>query len=212
MWAVVVAAGSGARFGGAKQYEQIAGRSVLEWSVSAAQRACEGVVVVVPPADVGRRPLPVSRPPDAVVGGGETRSQSVRNGLAAVPDSAEIVVVHDAARPLAGPDLWEAAIEAVRRGADAALCAVPVSDTVKRVSGGHVLETVDRTNLVAVQTPQAFRAGALRNAHARGGEATDDGALVEAGGGRVVVVPGSPANIKITHPQDLLLAAALVGP
>lgn len=211
MWAVVVAAGSGARFGGAKQYEQIAGRSVLEWSVSAAQRACEGVVVVVPAADVGRRPLPVSRPPDAVVGGGETRSQSVRHGLAAVPDSAEIIVVHDAARPLAGPELWEAAIEAVRRGADAALCAVPVSDTVKRVAGGHVLETVDRTDLVAVQTPQAFRAGALRNAHARGGEATDDGALVEAGGGRVVVVPGSSANIKITHPQDLLLAAALVG-
>lgn len=211
MWAVVVAAGSGARFGGAKQYEQIAGRSVLEWSVSAAQRACEGVVVVVPAADVGRRPLPVARPPDAVVGGGATRSQSVRYGLAAVPDDAEIIVVHDAARPLAGPDLWEAAIEAVRGGADAALCAVPVSDTVKRVAGGHVLETVDRTDLVAVQTPQAFRAGALRNAHARGGEATDDGALVEAGGGRVVVVPGSSANIKITHPQDLLLAAALVG-
>ena len=185
---------------------------MLEWSVSAAQRACEGVVVVIPAGDVGRRPLPVSRPPDAVVGGGETRSQSVRNGLAAVPDTAEIIVVHDAARPLAGPQLWADAIEAVRLGADAAICAIPVADTVKRVGGGHVVATVPRADLVAVQTPQAFRAGALRNAHARGGEATDDSALVEAGGGRVVVVNGSPANIKITHPEDLLVAAALVGP
>ena len=184
---------------------------MLEWSVSAAQQACEGVVVVIPAADVGRRPLPVSRPPDAVVGGGETRSESVRKGLAAVPDDAEIIVVHDAARPLAAPQLWRDAIEAVRRGADAAICAVAVSDTVKRVSGAHVIETVPRADLVAVQTPQAFRAGALRNAHARGVEATDDSALVEAGGGRVVVVPGSTANIKITHPQDLVVAAALVG-
>lgn len=134
----------------------------------------------------------------------------MRNGLAAVPDDAEIIVIHDAARPLAGPQLWADSIEAIRAGADAALCAVGVSDTIKRVEGGHVIATVDRADLVAVQTPQAFRAGALRNAHARGGEATDDGALVEAGGGRVVVVPGSPTNIKITHRRDLVVASALV--
>ena len=182
----------------------------MEWSVSAAQRACDGVVVVVPAADLGRRPLPVTRPPDAVVAGGDTRSQSVRNGLAAVPDDAGIIVVHDAARPLAGPDLWMAAIAAVRDGADGAICAVAVSDTIKRVEDGRVTETVDRSELVAVQTPQAFEATVLRAAHAEGGDATDDGALVEARGGRVVVVPGSPMNLKITHPQDLVIATALV--
>ncbi|GAC1589876.1 MAG: hypothetical protein NVS3B21_06920 [Acidimicrobiales bacterium] len=182
----------------------------MEWSVSAAQRACDGVVVVVPAADLGRRPLPVTRPPDVVVAGGETRSQSVRNGLAAIPDDVGIVVVHDAARPLAGPDLWAAAIAGVRDGADGAICAVAVSDTIKRVQDGRVTQTIDRGDLVAVQTPQAFDAAILRAAHAEGGDATDDGALVEARGGRVVVVPGSPMNLKVTHPQDLIVANALV--
>jgi len=210
VWAVVVAAGSGTRFGGPKQYELVHGRAVLDWSLLAARAACDGVVAVVPPADLGRRPLPASRPPDAVVAGGGTRSASVRNGLDAVPADAEIVVVHDAARPLAGPELWRAAIAAVRAGADAAICAVPVTDTVKRVEGVDVVATIDRSSLVAIQTPQAFRAGALRDAHAGAGEATDDAALVEAAGGRVVVVPGSPINLKITHPYDLVVAAALL--
>jgi len=233
VWAVVVAGGSGSRFGGAKQYETIDGRAVIEWSLTAAADACDGVVAVVPPRDVVHRPLMMSRPPDVVVGGGRTRSASVRNGLAAVPDDASIVVVHDAARPLAAAPLWAASIDAVRCGADAALCAVPLTDTVKRVSevapsrcegplepggvrsegplGPWVVETIDRSALVAVQTPQAFRAAVLRAAHLGGPEATDDGALVEALGGRVVIVPGSPVNIKITHPHDLVLAAALAG-
>ena len=209
VWAVVVAAGSGSRFGGSKQYELLLGRAVLEWSLTTAGAVCDGVVAVIPVADVGRRPLPVTRPPDAVVGGGATRSASVRNGLAAVPADAEIVVIHDAARPLAAPGLWAAAVTAVRRGADAALCAVPVTDTIKRVDGVDVIDTVPRDRLVAVQTPQAFNAAVLRAAHAGGTDATDDGALVEAAGGRVVVVPGSPTNLKITHPHDLAVAAAL---
>lgn len=208
VWAIVVAAGVGARYGGAKQYDLVSGASVLDRSVKAARAACDGVVVVVPPQDADR----AVDGADRVVPGGTTRSASVRAGLAAVPGDAEVVVVHDAARPLAGPGLWLAAIDAVFAGADAALCAVPVTDTIKRVSGDTVVATVDRAELVAVQTPQAFRAEALRAAHAAGGDATDDGALVEAAGGRVVVVPGSPANVKITHRHDLAVAEALLGP
>ncbi len=205
VWAVVVAAGSGSRFGGAKQFEPLHGRTVLDWSVAAARRSCAGVVVVLP-----RENMTVAVEADTVVPGGATRSASVRAGLDAVPGDATVVVVHDAARPLAGPDLWDAVVAAVESGADAAICAVPCSDTIKRVADGAVVATVDREALVAVQTPQAFRAGVLRAVHAAGGEATDDAALVEAAGGRVVVVPGSPENIKITHPADLVVAEALM--
>ena len=206
-WAIVVAAGRGARYGGPKQYDVIGGMTVLARSVAQARGACDGVVVVVAAEDAGR---PVDGA-DRVVAGGASRSASVRAGLEALPDDAEVVVVHDAARPLAGPELWAAAIAAVVSGADAALCAVAVTDTVKRVDGDDVVATVDRTELVAVQTPQAFRAAALRVAHAAGLDATDDGALVEAAGGRVVVVPGSVTNLKITHPHDLAVAEALLG-
>jgi 2-C-methyl-D-erythritol 4-phosphate cytidylyltransferase len=136
----------------------------------------------------------------------------VRAGLDAVVESAAVVVVHDAARPLASPDLFDAVIDAVRAGADAAVPGVPISDTVKRVDGDHVVETIARDELVAVQTPQAFRADALRAAHTASGEATDDAALVEAMGGRVVVVPGDPRNLKITTPAELVVAAALLAP
>jgi 2-C-methyl-D-erythritol 4-phosphate cytidylyltransferase len=112
--------------------------------------------------------------------------------------------VHDAARPFAAPALFEAVVAAVRAGADGAVPGIPVSDTIKRVVGGAVVATLDRDELVAVQTPQAFAAAALRRAHADGAaEATDDAALVEATGGRVVVVPGDPANTKITLRADL---------
>jgi 2-C-methyl-D-erythritol 4-phosphate cytidylyltransferase len=142
-------------------------------------------------------------PADTVVSGGATRSASVRAGLAAVPAGAEVVIVHDAARPFAAPALFEAVVAAVRDGADAAVPGVPLADTVKRVAGSHVVETLDRDRLVAVQTPQAFKVDALRRAHAGAGEATDDAALVEAAGGLVVVVPGDPANTKITLRTDL---------
>jgi 2-C-methyl-D-erythritol 4-phosphate cytidylyltransferase len=203
----VVAAGRGARYGGPKQYDVIGGMTVLERSVALARAACDGVVVVVPGEDAGR---PVAGA-DRVVAGGASRSASVRAGLAALPDDAEVVVVHDAARPLAGPELWAAAIAAVVAGADAALCAIAVTDTVKRVHDEDVVATVDRAELVAVQTPQAFRTAALRAAHSAGHDATDDGALVEASGGRVVVVPGSVTNLKITHRHDLAVAEALLG-
>jgi 2-C-methyl-D-erythritol 4-phosphate cytidylyltransferase len=201
-----VAAGRGTRFGGAKVEEDLGGRRVLDWSLDAARAASDGVVLVVAPERAGRTEPGV----DAVVPGGETRSDSVRAGLAAVPAAATVVVVHDAARPFAGAPLFDAVVAAVRDGADAAIPGVPVVDTVKRVRDGRVVETVDRAELVAVQTPQAFRAEALRSAHARGGDATDDAALVERAGGRVVVVPGDPSNAKVTTPADLAaLRAAL---
>ena len=205
-WVVIVAAGSGARFGGAKQWAPLAGRRVVDWCVDAARvtPACAGVVVVVAADEVATVVVPGA---DVVVAGGATRSASVRAGLAAVPHDVDVVVVHDGARPLASTGLLEAVVAAVRAGADAALPAVPVTDTVKRVGvDGVVTGTVDRAGLMAVQTPQAFAAGALRRAHEGGPEATDDGALVEAIGGRVVVVPGEPHNIKLTEPGDLATA------
>ncbi|MDQ6617752.1 MAG: 2-C-methyl-D-erythritol 4-phosphate cytidylyltransferase [Actinomycetota bacterium] len=200
VWAIVVAAGAGRRFGGAKQFEPLLGRRVVDWSLAAAQAACDGVVPVLPPD----RLEPGAQP------GGATRSGSVRAGLAAVPDNAEIVVVHDAARPLARPELFARVIAAVRAGADAAIPVIPVADTIKRVSGDRVTETVDRMTLVAVQTPQAFRAEALRKAHAEELEATDDAALVEAVGGIVVTVAGDSGNFKLTTPDDLVVAAVLL--
>ncbi|HVE46947.1 MAG TPA: 2-C-methyl-D-erythritol 4-phosphate cytidylyltransferase [Acidimicrobiales bacterium] len=206
VWAVVVAAGSSQRFGRPKLYEQLAGRRVLDWSLDAARLACDGVVLVVPPELV-----PAAEPgADLVVAGGATRSASVRCGLAAVPTGAEVVVVHDGARPLAGAKLFTAVLEAVRAGADGAVCAVPVADTVKRVEAGRVVGTVERAGLWAVQTPQAFSAAVLRQAHAGAGEATDDAGLVEAAGGLVVVVDGDPHNLKLTGPVDLVVAEALV--
>jgi 2-C-methyl-D-erythritol 4-phosphate cytidylyltransferase len=206
MWVIVVAAGSGSRFGRPKQYEELAGRPVLDWSVAAARAAAggsgDGVVVVVPPE---RAAKPASGA-DTVVGGGATRSSSVRAGLAAVPADADVIVVHDGARPLAGAELFARVVGAVRDGADAAVPAVDVTDTLRHRSG----RAVDRNGLVAVQTPQAFRASSLRRAHAAEPEATDDASLVEAAGGKVVVVEGSPANLKITRPVDLALAEALL--
>jgi 2-C-methyl-D-erythritol 4-phosphate cytidylyltransferase len=205
VWAIVVAAGRGERFGRPKQRELICGQSVVERSAAAAHEACDGVVVVLPPGDM----LPVAHA-DMTVPGGATRSASVRAGLAVVPQDAKVIVVHDAARPLASAALWRSAIDAVLHGADAALCAVPVTDTIKRVDGDQVVATLDRAELVAVQTPQAFRAALLRAVHEAERDATDDGALVEAAGGQVVVVAGSATNLKITHPNDLLVAEALL--
>jgi 2-C-methyl-D-erythritol 4-phosphate cytidylyltransferase len=209
VWTVVVAGGSGARFGAAKQFEQLGDRRVVDWALEAAQTASTGVVLVVPPDRVVTgEPLA-----DVVVAGGATRSASVRAGLAAVPPEADVVLVHDAARPLAPVALFEAVVAAVADdGADAAVPGVAVSDTIKRVApGGAVVETVDRTSLVAVQTPQAFRAAALRAAHEREPEATDDAALIEAAGGRVVVVDGDTRAMKVTTREDLAFARALVG-
>jgi 2-C-methyl-D-erythritol 4-phosphate cytidylyltransferase len=204
VWGIVVAAGRGSRFGAPKQFLALNGVRLVDRAVTTASAACDHVVVVLPPGE------PWAGPPVTVTAvGGATRSDSVRSGLASVPSDADVVVVHDAARPLATARLFAAVVDAVRAGADAAVPGISLSDTVKRVDGDRVVETVERDDLVAVQTPQAFRAAALRAAHARGGDATDDAALVEQSGGVVVVVAGDRRNIKITGAEDLALAAAL---
>ena len=134
----------------------------------------------------------------------------MRAGLAAVPEEAEVIVVHDAARPLAGPALFAAVVDAVRAGAVCAIPVLPVADTLKQTAHGLVVSTVDRDGLVSVQTPQAFAADVLRRAHQGGGRTTDDAALVEELGLPVRTVPGDPRNLKLTRPDDLGLIEALL--
>ncbi len=201
-WTIVVAAGKGSRFGGAKQYETLAGRRVLDWSVAAARSVSAGVVLVVPGEAASEEEPAVER----TVVGGATRSASVRAGLEAVPREASVVLVHDAARPLASAVLFARVVEAVRAGADAVVPAVSVVDALRSRAG----RPVDRDQLVAVQTPQGFRADALRAAHVGSPEATDDAALVEASGGRLVILEGERTNLKVTERTDLVLAAAIL--
>jgi 2-C-methyl-D-erythritol 4-phosphate cytidylyltransferase len=195
---IVVAAGRGTRFGGPKHIADLAGEPLWRRARDALlQGGCEYTVVV---ADL----------PGAVPGG-ERRRDSVAAGLRALPGEVEFVLVHDAARAMAGPDLARAVIARLRAGGcDGVVPAVPLRDTIKAVDGEVVTATVDRAGLVLVQTPQGFRAAALRAAHASGSEdASDDAVLVERAGGRVVTVPGEVTNLKITYPEDLRLAEAL---
>lgn len=217
VWAVVVAAGAGRRYGSRpKQYEDLGGERVIDRSLATARAAADHVVVVLAPGDAAEgEALVESGAADVAVAGGAERADSVRAALAVIDADAAVIVVHDAARPLASAALHQAVVAAVHAGADAAIPGVPLSDTVKRVAPGEqggevVVETLDRSALVAVQTPQAFRADLLRRAHAAGADATDDAALVEAVGGTVVVVPGEATNLKITGPQDLALATVLL--
>jgi 2-C-methyl-D-erythritol 4-phosphate cytidylyltransferase len=215
VWSIVVAGGSGRRFGEPKQFSSLGGRPVLAWAVEACRGVSDGVVLVVP-ADVDTDDSAYAGA-DAVVAGGATRADSVRHGLDAVPADADIVVVHDAARPLAPPALFASVLAALgEEGVDGAIPGLAPSDTIKVVDGAmNVTSTLDRAALVAVQTPQAFRAVALRAAHTRaangqGDAATDDAMLVEASGGRVRVVPGHAENLKITTPDDLEVAERLL--
>jgi len=198
VWAIVVAAGAGHRFGGPKQFEPLGAGTVLDRSLEVARQVVDGVVAVVPP---GRAKA------DDEVDGGATRSDSVRCGLAPVPPEVDVIVVHDGARPFATTDLYRAVIGAVRAGADGAVPGVPVTDTIKIIDEERtVVTTPDRARLVAVQTPQAFAAARLRAAHEGAPQGTDDAALVEAIGGRVVVVEGETDNRKLTVPEDLAWA------
>jgi 2-C-methyl-D-erythritol 4-phosphate cytidylyltransferase len=204
---IVAAGGSGERLGAdtPKAFVVLGGRSLLDWSLEALRPACDRVVSAVPPG--------YEEAPDRVTGG-VSRSASVRNALAAAPE-ATVAVVHDAARPLVEPELVERCIAALQEGVDGAIAAAPMTDTVKEGAGGRVLRTLDRSTLWAVQTPQAFRAEALRRAldvdEGTLATATDDAALVESAGGTVVVVEAPPENLKITSATDLRVAEALLG-
>lgn len=207
MWAIVVAAGSGTRFGRPKQFELLAGRRVLDRSIEAARSVAQGVVVVLP---AGTAPADMAHA-DAVVQGGATRSASVRAALGALPPEVDFVIVHDAARPLATPSLFATVLGALAGGAAASIPVLQVNETVKRVEKGTVAGTLERDGLVTVQTPQAFRAEVLLAAHRGQADASDDAALVEMLGLEVAVVPGDPRNLKITVPSDLVVAEALLG-
>jgi 2-C-methyl-D-erythritol 4-phosphate cytidylyltransferase len=207
--AIVVAAGRGERLGTAlpKAFVPVGGRPMVEWGVEAASAVARAVVVALPPG---------AAPPAGAVGveGGPTRSHSVRNALAAVPPGDDPVVVHDAARPLAGTELFRRVLAALGES-DAAIAAAPLADTVKEAdAAGRVTRTLDRARLWAVQTPQAFRRAVLERALAVPEEvlsiATDDAWLVERVGGTVQIVPSSRENLKVTTPFDLRLAESLV--
>lgn len=229
--AIIPAGGSGSRMGGgeagesggsggaasarvAKQFLEIGGEPILLRSIRPFLEppAFRWVVVALPEAEAGDPPeyLPAAV---TVVRGGATREDSVRAALAAVPDEAEVVLVHDAARPLIDRGLVDRVLRAAAAGAGA-LAAVPVSDTLKRVRDGRVVETVDRSTLWRAQTPQGFPRDMIVAAHRQAAEqgihATDDAALVERLGGRVEVVPGDDRNLKVTRPEDLVLAEALL--
>jgi 2-C-methyl-D-erythritol 4-phosphate cytidylyltransferase len=216
--ALLLAAGLGERLGGggAKGLVELGGRPLLSYSVEAVDRASsiEAFVVAAPPGLEDAAKRAASSPKLlAVVAGGETRQASVRAALDAVPEGFDAVVCHDVARPFAGPELFDRVVAALA-GADGAVPALPVSDTVKVVDGEVVLETLPRHRLVVVQTPQAFRRAAVEAAHraARGASlvATDDAALLERAGFRVVTVNGDPSNRKITVPEDLRWAEAML--
>jgi len=206
----VVAGGSGARFAGEvpKQYLPLGSQRVLDWSLQAMQRWVGNRVILVVPADFLHHPEPLAA---RVVCGGPTRSASVRAGINALPPEAAYVVVHDAARPLVSDEVMTEIVSALVGGAECVVPGVPVTDTVKRVRNALVMETLDRAELVAVQTPQGFVADVLRRAHADGAEATDDAALVEQAGGFTVVVAGDPLTRKITTADDLEWLSARIG-
>ncbi len=211
--ALIVAAGSGERLGAdrPKALVELGGRAMLLHSVDAlrAVTGIERIIVALPPATVLHGIESVE--------GGATRSESVRRALQAGGEEDELVLVHDAARPLLTPELAERVIEALSAdpAADAAIAAAAVSDTIKRAGpDGIVLQTLPRSELWSVQTPQVFRRAALASALDVGAEelavATDDASLIERAGGRVVVVASDPSNLKVTTPVDLRLAELLL--
>jgi 2-C-methyl-D-erythritol 4-phosphate cytidylyltransferase len=218
--ALLVAAGSGERLGAKmpKAFVALAGRPLAAWSLDAiAAAGVPRAVVAVPPGHgaaaeeaLGTDAFPLGL---AFVEGGATRSESVRNALAAA-GAVDAVLVHDAARPLAPPELFTRTLAALA-GADAAIAAARVTDTVKEAGpDGLVVRTHDRSRLWAIQTPQAFRADVLRRALDVPAEvlaqATDDAWLVERAGGSVRVVESPPANFKVTTPHDLAVAESLL--
>jgi 2-C-methyl-D-erythritol 4-phosphate cytidylyltransferase len=212
VWAVLVAAGRGERLGSdlPKAFVPLGGQPLLAESLARldASELIDGVVVVAPPeweepailcaAEIAAGKV------SACVPGGETRSDSVRIGVAEVPPEAAVILVHDAARPLVDDAVVERVLAGIGAGFDGAVPALPIADTVKRAPGGVVAETLDRSDLVAVQTPQGFVAETLRRAlAARDGSETDCSALVERAGGRIRVVRGDPRLLKVTTREDL---------
>ena len=219
--AIVLAAGAGRRVGAdePKAFLPIGGRPMLSVATGAAAASpAVRSIVVAAPEGWTERALACVRgcgvPVDVVVGG-TTRQASVRAALEAVPSDVGVVVIHDAARPFAPPDLFTAVIVAVSGDTPGVVPVVPVNDTVKEVTDGRIVGTLDRDRLALAQTPQAFDVAALRLAHRRaaerGLELTDDASALEHDGASVVAVAGDPSNVKITTLLDLANADARMG-
>ena len=223
--AIVPAAGHGERLGlgTPKALRTLGGAPLLVHALRALawSRTIDLAVVALPPDRVAETERALADYDWAldvhVVARGPDRQISVASGLAALPPDADVVIVHDAARPLAPPELVGRVVDRIRSGAEACVPVVPLADTVKQVSGEAVTQTLDRSALRAVQTPQGFRRDVLERAHAWaeqvGSEAssiTDDAGLVEHLGVTVHVVPGAPEAFKVTDPLDLLLAEAVI--
>jgi 2-C-methyl-D-erythritol 4-phosphate cytidylyltransferase len=218
-WAILVAAGSGSRLGGdrPKAFVGLGGRPLLAESLERLDLSdwIDAIVVAAPagweePTILLAEEIVASKVA-SVVTGGATRAESVRNALDEVPDDALVVLVHDAARPLVEDAVLDRLVGRLGEGFDGVVPALPLRDTVKRVDGGAVVETVPRDDLVAVQTPQVFLAERLRAAYAGDlAGATDCASLVERSGGRIGVVTGDPRLVKVTTADDLALAERLL--
>jgi 2-C-methyl-D-erythritol 4-phosphate cytidylyltransferase len=216
VWAVLAAAGRGERLGGdrPKAFAKLRGRPLLAESLERLEASgwVDAIVIVAPPgweepAILLAEELACSKVV-ACVAGGATRAESVRAGSAEVNEDAAVIVVHDAARPALAEEVLERVLTALNEGWDGAVPALPLTDTIKRVRDGQVVETLPRRELAAAQTPQAFLAPILREALAGDlAGATDCAALVEARGGRVTTVPGDPRLVKVTDAADLELVA-----
>jgi 2-C-methyl-D-erythritol 4-phosphate cytidylyltransferase len=218
---IVLAAGAGRRLGGTepKAFLSIGGRPILTVAAASAG-ACPDVSSLVVAVPRGWEAAAVEaldglETPVSIVAGGESREDSVRAALTEVPERARVVVVHDAARPFASPDLFVRVIAAVREGGDGAAPVVPVTDTVIRVRAGVLAGVEPRDELSLTQTPQAFRADPLRRAHAEAAASgvafTDDATMLQWAGFEVRAVPGEPTNTKITTPADLAEADRRIG-
>jgi 2-C-methyl-D-erythritol 4-phosphate cytidylyltransferase len=214
VWAVLVAAGRGERFGAdrPKAFVKLGGRVLLAESLERLEE-CEwidSIVIAAPPgweepAILLAEELGCGKVSSTVTGG-VSRAESVQAAVAEVPDDAAVIVVHDAARPLVSDEMVARVLVPLSEGWDGAIPALPLRDTVKRVEGGTVVETLDRSQLVGAQTPQAFMALVLRDAVQDDvSAATDCASLVEARGGRIRVVEGDARLLKVTSPADLEL-------
>jgi 2-C-methyl-D-erythritol 4-phosphate cytidylyltransferase len=219
VWAVLAAAGSGERLGldRPKAFANLRDRPLLAEPLERLEASewIDSIVVAVPPEweepaillaeEIGAGKVV------ACVTGGATRAESVRVAVDEVDEDASVIIVHDAARPLVDDEVIERVLKPLSEGFDGAVPTVPIADTVKRARGGEIVETLDRAELVAVQTPQAFLADTLRRA--LGGDlpaATDCSSLVEAAGGRVAAVAGDHRLLKVTEPSDLELIERLL--
>ncbi len=208
--AILLAAGSGKRFGEKKQFTKIKGEPVFQYSLNTLNKIDEidYIVLVLPKEDLDKVKI-FSFKTVKKVAGGKERQESVYNALKTI-DDADIVVIHDAARPFASESMFKESIENVKKGFDGSITAIPARDTVKKVKNNKVIDTLNRDELYIVQTPQCFKFDILKKAHENALkekiQGTDDSFLVEKIGGNVVVNKGSILNFKITTKEDLILA------